>query len=279
MKVKVFAKLNLALNVYPKQGEFHPIDSVCVSVDVFDVVQVKPRRDKKVTLKGFLPTAENIAYKTAVAFAEKFDTNGVDMVIQKSIPVGAGMGGSSADCAAVIFCMCKLFGVDIQDQRVNQLCSLLGSDVTFMLTGGLGRMQGKGDCVTFGSCPTQYFVLTVFSTMMSAGQVYNAFDSLPSQAFVDCQQMFQMLTSGQDAQKIQNNHLQLACQSLSSYAQSYLYFAKDNGFVTNMTGSGSAYYVWCQSEQQATEIYQKLRSCGFSSKVCQSVPFGIQVIQ
>ena len=73
MKVKVYAKLNLTLNVFPKVGNFHPLDSVVTSVNIFDVVEVTPRKDKKVKIKGFLPTAENIAYKTAVAFVKTLD--------------------------------------------------------------------------------------------------------------------------------------------------------------------------------------------------------------
>ena len=277
MKVKVFAKLNLTLNVFPKEGNFHPIDSVVTSVNLWDVVEVKPRKDKKVKLKGCMPTADNIAYKTATAFVQQFDTFGVTIDIKKGIPIGAGMGGSSADSAGVIYCMCKLFGVDIDSPQIANLCATLGSDISFMLKGGIARMQGKGDEVTFGTCPFNlYFVLTTFTQSMSTADVYNAFDVLPEQCKTDCEKLFNLLCDGNLAIELQNNNLQPACQSLSSYAQSYIQCARDLGYTPNMTGSGSAYYIWCTNQTNAQTVSQQLKQKGFNCTAVHSVPFGIE---
>lgn len=279
MKVKVYAKLNLSLNVFPKRGNFHPIDSVVTSINLFDQVEVISRKDKKVVIKGFMPTKENVAHKTAAAFMSQFDTNGVTISIKKGIPVGAGMGGSSADSAAVIYCMCKLFDVDIRCQKVVDLCASLGSDISFMLLGGVARMQGKGDDVTFGQCPDGlYFALTCFPVVMSTADVYQAFDDLPDQPHADCAKMFQLLCDGATPFEMQNNNLQVACQSLSAYAQGYLHCARDLGYRPNMTGSGSAYYVWCNNQQDAENVAEQLNNCGFSCVVVHSVPYGIEQI-
>ncbi len=279
MKVQVYAKLNLSLNVYPKEGNFHPIDSVVTSVNIFDIVEVKVRKDKKIKLKGFMPTVDNIAYKTAKAFMEKFTTNGVDISITKGIPIGAGMGGSSADSAGVLYCMCKLFSVDINNPNVSDICKSLGSDITFMLKGGLALMQGKGDDVIFVQTPLQlYFVLTCFTQKMSTADVYGVFDDLPEPLHTNSQQLLQNLQEGNLTRNLQNNNLQPACQSLSSYAQSYLQCAKDNGFLPNMTGSGSAYYIWCKEQEESFAVCQTLKSQGYNSKVVKSISFGIEMI-
>lgn len=279
MKVKVYAKLNLTLNLFPKVGNFHPIDSVVTSVNIWDQIEVKPRKDKKIKLKGFMPTVDNIAYKTAVAFVEQFDTFGVNIDIKKGIPIGAGMGGSSADSAGVIYCMCKLFDIDLQSEPVAKLCASLGSDITFMLKGGIARMQGKGDDVTFGECPFNlYFALTRFSQSVSTTDVYNAFDTLPEQRKTDSEKLFNLLCNGNLAIELQNNNLQPACQSLSSYAQSYLQCASDLGYTPNMTGSGSAYYVWCQSQTNAQTVTKLIQQKGFNCAVVHSVPVGVEPI-
>lgn len=279
MRVKVYAKLNLSLNAFPKRGNFHPIDSVVTSINLFDQVEVSARKDKKVVIKGFMPTMENIAYKTAVAFVSQFDTNGVTISIKKGIPIGAGMGGSSADSAGVIYCMCKLFNVDIYCQQVADLCASLGSDISFMLHGGIARMKGKGDDVTFGELPIDlHFALTCFPVSMSTADVYKVFDNLPTQSHVDCEKMFQLLCDGAPAYEYQNNNLQPACQSLSAYAQGYLHCAHDLGYVPNMTGSGSAYYVWCNSQQDAENVAEQLKSRGFSCVVLNSVHYGIELV-
>lgn len=279
MKVKVYAKLNLTLNVFPKVGNFHPIDSVVTSVNIWDQIEVTPRKDKKVKLKGFMPTVDNIAYKTAVAFVEQFDTFGVNIDIRKGIPIGAGMGGSSADSAGVIYCMCKLFDIDLQCKQVAKLCESLGSDITFMLKGGIARMQGKGDDVTFGECPFNlYFALTRFSQSMSTADVYNAFDTLPEQRKTDSEKLFNLLCNGNLAIELQNNNLQSACQSLSSYAQSYIQCVRDLGYTPNMTGSGSAYYIWCTNQTNAQTVTKLIQQKGFNCAVVHSVPVGVEPI-
>ena len=276
MKVNVYAKLNLTLNVFAKVGNFHPIDSVVTSVNIWDQIEVKPRKDKNVKLKGFMPTKDNIAYKTAVAFVEQFDTFGVNINIKKGITIGAGMGGSSVDSAGVIYCMCKLFGVDINSPQIANLCATLGSDISFMLKGGLARMQGKGDDVTFGTCPFNlYFVLTRFPVSMSTADVYRAFDDINEQPHTDSQKLFNLLCDGHLAMELQNNNLQPACQSLSSYAQSYIQCIRDYRRTPNMTGSGSAYYVWCKCQTDAERVMRMLKERGFNATVVHSVPCGI----
>ena len=110
MKLHAYAKLNLTLNVYRGDGKFHELDSIVTSVDVFDTVIVTPRADDIVTVTGVdrvLPQ-DNTAWKTAKAFVDGVGMHGVDIVVQKGIPFGAGMGGSSADASAVATTWCTM---------------------------------------------------------------------------------------------------------------------------------------------------------------------------
>ena len=142
MKVQVCAKLNLTLNVFERQGKFHPIDSIATTVDICDVVTVTKRLDNLVTVSGVkgVEPCNNTAYKVAVAFCKQFGTTGVDISITKGIPFGGGFGGSSAVGSAVAYCMCKIFGVSLD--QVADICAETGSDLTFLLHGGLARPTG-----------------------------------------------------------------------------------------------------------------------------------------
>lgn len=281
MKVKVYAKLNLSLNVLGMKGEFHVIDSVVTSVDVFDVVEVRKRPDNAVNLAGCsnIPLETNTAYKTACAFMERFGSTGVDITITKNIPMGAGMGGSSADAAAVVYCMCKLFGADIRSPEIKQLCAEVGSDVNYMLHGGLARITGKGDDVEIiRNTEKLHFVVTTFDHANSTAQVYSAFDKLPAQTIVDNGELISAITTGKtDLPLI--NHLQPASASLSNYALAYLAFVKSMGHNTTITGSGSAYFILCKSNSDAEALYDKLNEQGFNSFTCQSVERGIEVAE
>lgn len=285
MKVKAYAKLNLTLNVLGAQNGYHNIDSLATTVNIFDVVEVAKRADKRVTVSGLpsVATERNTAYKAACGFIRYFDTYGVDISIEKSIPFGAGMGGSSADAAAVIYCMCKLFYVDLNDGKVKRLCAEIGSDISFMLRGGLGRLRGKGDDVEFGKTGSSMcFALTTFDTSMSTAEVYSQFDKLPAeQAYVDNGALMNLLQKGkaQGVAERFNNHLQAAAVSLSDYACDYLQFCANHGLSPNMTGSGSAYYVACCDEPSANDIAKLLNANGFKTVVCQSVNCGIELMR
>lgn len=283
MKVSVNAKLNLTLNVLGVKGGFHNIDSVVTSVDVCDVVEVTPRSDGEITVVGFdrVKDENNSAYKAACAFKTRFSTCGANITISKGIPVGAGMGGSSADAAAAIYCMGKLYGIDVYSPAVHGLCAELGSDVNFMLRGGIARLSGKGDDVEFGVLAEPlFFVLTEFGTSMSTAEVYSRFDNVDTSnlVFTDNAALIDVLKRATPSgiSECFNNHLQIAASGLSAYAQNYLSFCKNNDLLCNMTGSGSAYYVAFNNEAQARQTVKLLNGNGFKTVLCRSVPCGIK---
>lgn len=284
MKVKVYAKLNLSLNVYPRQGEFHHIDSVVTSVNVFDVVSVLPSRGDgvSVTCDADISPAQNSAYRAATAFQKIFGTGGCKIGIKKGIPMGAGLGGSSADAAAVVYCLCALNRVSLDDERVHSLCAALGSDVNFMLRGGLARLTGKGDDVQWSSlCAPLYFALTTFPTQMSTAEVYSAFDGLPKKRdiFCDNHRLLSSLTNGwgNDVVSLEyGNMLQPAACSISDWARGYLDFCAERERSCTMTGSGSAFFTGCFDKGEAKLVACLLNKHGFTTQVCHSVPRGIE---
>ena len=291
MKVKVYAKLNLTLNVGAKLGEFHPIDSVATSVDVCDVVKVTERTDRQIHVNVVFNVAQeqNTAYRAARAFIEEFGTNGVDVHIQKGIPFGGGLGGSSADAAAVLFCLCKLQKIDMGCEKLQKICKNVGSDVTFMLRGGLGRLRGKGDEVVFGTMHTPiYFALTTFEQEMSSREVYAAFDRVVQGSAKEMRpfesesnaKLLSLLEQGASEQALTyfSNGLQTAAMTISDYAEKYLKFTKANGLNAVMTGSGSAYFIAFTGRADAQKAVNLLNSSGFATILCQSVPQGIEIL-
>lgn len=299
MKVKVFAKVNLTLAVGPKRGKFHPIDSIVTSINLFDTVEVTAQSDSAVNVTCDLPIQmqQNSAYRAAEAFRNKFATGGANIVVKKGIPVGAGLGGSSADAAATVYCLCKIYGIDMFSQEVHAMCAELGSDINFMLRGGLGRMQGKGDDLTFGNmCQPLYFALTVFDKQLSTAEVYHAYDAFPTVGLGSKTQNVDLMSilEGKPAEHkccsllsdnsigavkdICFNDLELAAQKLDSYANAYIKFATSKGRKATMTGSGSAYYIVYDALSDAERATSELTEAGFPTRLCRSVPEGITEI-
>ena len=283
MKVKVYAKLNLTLQVGAKQGAFHSIDSVATSVDIYDTVEVVKRPNAHINVSGVPSVAreQNTAYKAAHALA----MGGVDITVHKGIPFGGGLGGSSADAAAVIYCMCKLFNADIYSPKIHQLCTELGSDISFMLFGGLGRLTGKGDEVSYYKLAAPlYFALTTFDASMSSGEIYSSFDKLGVTRDIShsttSDTVLNLLQQGASGKAITlfGNDLQQATLAVSNYASDYLRFVRSHNLRCNMTGSGSAHYVACVTKSDAEKVCELLNANGFSTVVCKSVNCGIEEI-
>ena len=118
------AKVNLFLGVHGETDErgYHRVDSVMSSIDLVDQVLISPAASLSVTCipAASFPQEDNSAYRAAVAMGDAFRRKpSFEIVIDKHIPQRSGMGGASADAAAVILGLCDIWGIDTNDPRVT----------------------------------------------------------------------------------------------------------------------------------------------------------------
>ena len=107
---------------------------------------------------------ENIAYKAVVELAKalgRTQDETIEMILNKVIPAEAGLGGGSSNAAAALVGAATLWGVGMEDERVQEVASRLGADVSFFLKGGCARLSGKGDVFEAQLEPRSGFVLLV----------------------------------------------------------------------------------------------------------------------
>ena len=185
VKIKAYAKVNLTLELDGVENGYHLLDSLVASVDIFDLIVLKKRKGRlsAVTMHGMgsesIPPENNNALKAAEAFSEEFGTDGADVAIYKNIPIGAGLGGSSADISGVLRGMAQLYGIE-DEARLKSLADRLGSDTGYMLRGGFARMQGRGERVTeIETGAKLHFLLLCPKSSVSAGACYRKYDELP----------------------------------------------------------------------------------------------------
>ena len=185
VKIKSYAKVNLTLEITGVENGFHMLDSLVASIDLFDLIVLKKRKDNlsSITMHGMgsegIPPEKNNALKAAEAFSEVFHTSGADITVYKNIPIGGGLGGSSADVVGVLNGMAKLYNVTDRE-ALKALADRLGSDTGYMLTGGFARMQGRGEQVTpIAVKETLYLLLICPDGGVSAGACYTKYDELP----------------------------------------------------------------------------------------------------
>ena len=161
------------------------LDSLVVNIDLFDLLVLKKRKGalSSATMKGMgsesIPPEKNNALKAAEAFSKAFGTDGADITVYKNIPIGGGLGGSSADVVGVLNGMAALYGVTDR-ARLKEIADSLGSDTGYMLDGGYARMMGRGEKVEKLDLTNKlHFLLICPNSSVSAGECYRTFDEQP----------------------------------------------------------------------------------------------------
>lgn len=189
VKIKAYAKVNLTLEITGEREGYHLLDSLVASVDIADLIVLKKRKDKlsSITMRGLgsenIPPERNNALKAAELFSQKYGVAGADITVYKNIPLGAGLGGSSADASGVLRGMAKLYNID-DEAGVGELADCLGSDTKYMLDGGFVRMEDRGTKLTeTGISEPLHLLLILPRTTVSTGACYGAYDDMPKTAY------------------------------------------------------------------------------------------------
>lgn len=149
MKIKANAKINFSFSICGKREDgYHLVDTVMHSISLFDTVFIEKATDIDVAC-GDMSKEENIAYKAAKLFFESTNiAGGCKIKIEKRIPLSAGLGGGSADAAAVLLGLDKLYNTSLSYETLCDMAVKLGADVPFFIKGGCMRSQGIGENLT-----------------------------------------------------------------------------------------------------------------------------------
>ncbi len=262
IKRKIGAKLNLTLDIVGHKGNFHQLKSLVVELSLKDFICVKKRKDDKITLKvkgANLPLDErNNAYKTAKLFKEKFSTFGVDIYINKKIPLGGGLGGSSADSAGVLLAMKELFLIN---DDLKEISSHLGSDVYYMLFGKSAVLEGKGEEITKIDCKNKlYFLLAPANEECLAKDSYFEYDN-QQKTYPPCtDRAVEFYQEGQVDKllSVMKNDLLPASIKLVPKISENLKILSCCGNAF-MTGSGATTFCLFKTRRERNKWYKKLK--------------------
>jgi 4-diphosphocytidyl-2-C-methyl-D-erythritol kinase len=148
IRLRCYSKLNLSLDITGKRPDgYHELDGIMQSISLSDTVEIK--RADAITTRSDVPDVdpvENTAYAAARAFfAHTGIAGGADIRVNKRIPRMSGLGGASANAAAVLVGLNRLYGANLSDQTLAELGVRIGADVPFALLGGTARAGGIGE--------------------------------------------------------------------------------------------------------------------------------------
>ncbi len=245
------AKINLTLDVLGEENGYHLLDSLVCTVSLSDRIVAKKRKDGliSVTMHGMgsesIPPECNNAQRAGEKFVSAFGTCGAEIAVYKNIPVGAGLGGSSADAAGVLRAMAKLYGIE-DGGALKPLADELGSDTGYLLQGGFARLRGRGEQVEpLGAAPTLFLLLLAPKEGVSTAECYKKCDAYPKSRPHTARALECLLAGNAEwAAKLFYNDLYPAAAELNPEVEEA--FCALKGFSpwgTCMTGSGSGVFA------------------------------------
>ena len=274
--MKAYSKINLCLDVgeWDEEVGKHHIDSVMQTIDLCDNLTVRRRSDRQCTstfTSGHAIENDN-ALAAAQLFVETFGTNGVDIVINKLIPIGAGLGGSSADAAAVLKAMAMLYNVPLD--QLPPLAARIGSDVPFLLDTGVARVQGFGEQVTpLAPLPLLYAVLAFPRQSINSADAYRDFDNMRKKpAPIRCEDIYGWLYEGRNTKLYNNNSLYPVCATRCPAIGTAVRDMQDLASIhIAMSGSGTCVYALYPKLDNAYAKLADLQEKGYVAKLCRLV--------
>lgn len=280
------AKINLSLDITGRRKDgYHLMDMVMQSVTLHDTVSLRKQETVSISLQlengaaGLSADEKNTAYKAAVLFFSSTGlSGGADIRLVKRIPQEAGMAGGSADAAAVLAGLNRLYETGLSLQELMDIGVKVGADVPFCLTGGTARVQGIGEIVIpvpLFNCGTYVIVKPPFG--ISTPLSFQRFDMMGGCRRPD-NDILLMAMAAKDLRQVRStsaNVLEQATESPEINAVKNRLYSLGADFSL-MTGSGSAVFGLFAQEQKAKVAAQALQGCGRVC-LCSAAPSGIEV--
>ena len=271
------SKINIGLAITGKREDgYHDIDSIFQSIRLSDSIYFA--KHHSVVFSGGAPELpeymqklvtygeENLALKALRAVQEYTGCKaGAAIHLLKRVPIQAGLGGGSADAAAMLVGLNRFWDLRLTQEELLQIGATLGSDVPFLLQGGTARGTGRGEILTYGKSPDPHWLLLVkpkvsVSTATAYGRFTNK--SVATKQTIDTVQ-----------QHLENNDLKSAFLSSANTFEELLFpdheelvickeFFTSRGYPTIMTGSGPTMVVLLDKPMEALQLQEEIKAAG-----------------
>ncbi len=248
---KAYAKLNLTLGVlYKRMDGYHALDTLMQTVSLFDRVTVSPSKTVEVHVTGADLPFENTMYKAAKLY-QAASGKGALITCEKRLPSEAGMGGGSADAAAVLRGLQRLHRM-LTDGELRRIALTVGADVPFCLQGGLCRCEGVGEILTPVVGPTLHFAVVKPPRGVSTKALFQSL-SLPRKRVetVRCLARLGKNDLPGAAACMENALEGPAVELVPEIGQIKTALLEKGALAASMTGSGSAVFGLFESSEGA----------------------------
>ncbi|YBV90754.1 4-(cytidine 5'-diphospho)-2-C-methyl-D-erythritol kinase [Bacillus sp. PK9-021] len=274
LMVKAPAKINLSLDVLHKRPDgYHEVKMIMTTIDLADRIELSDREDGRIVIYShnrFVPDDQrNLAYQAAQILKRRYNiSKGVNILIDKHIPVAAGLAGGSSDAAATLRGLNTLWELGLSLDTLAQIGAEIGSDVSFCVYGGAALATGRGEIVEHIEAPPSCWVILAKPEIgVSTADVYRNL-KIEEMDHPKVDEMVHAIQSGNYDQMCSLVGNVLEAVTLKMHPEVALIKEQIKRFGADavlMSGSGPTVFGLVQHDSRMHRIYNGLR--GFCDKV------------
>jgi 4-diphosphocytidyl-2-C-methyl-D-erythritol kinase len=247
------AKLNLFLHVVGRRPDgYHLLQTAFRLIDLCDWLRFIPREDGEVRLARAVPGVaadENLVARAArLLQAEAGARAGVEIDLEKNIPVGGGLGGGSSDCATTLAVLNRLWGLNLPPEKLAELGLALGADVPFFLFGRNAFGEGIGERLTPLDLPEAWYIVLVPPVAVPTRSIFQSPELTRNSKTIKI--------SGFSAGFGKNDLEPVVCRRHAEVA-AHLEWLRQFGDA-RMSGSGACVFVEFAAEREARSVHSRM---------------------
>jgi 4-diphosphocytidyl-2-C-methyl-D-erythritol kinase len=254
IQVAAPAKVNLFLHVTGRRADgYHTLESLFAMVDLADTITLR-RRDDRAIVRGNdvagVAAADDLAIRAARALQAESGTRfGVELVVDKRIPIGGGLGGGSSDAASTLLALNRMWELALPRTRLMAIAATLGADVPFFVGGTPAVARGIGEQLTPVTMPAQWIAIACPAAAVRTADIFAASELTRNTASAK----IDVFSEGYG-----HNDLQAVTVARAPAVRDAISALNDAAPHARMTGSGACAIALCASEPEARRAVASL---------------------
>ncbi len=247
------AKINIFLHITGQLANgYHTLQSAFQLLGFYDTIYLRPTSNSKIkrlTDVDGVPEQQDLTVRAALALQQATGTaRGVEIEINKQIPMGAGLGGGSSDAATILLALNQLWSLNLSRKNLMEIGVKLGADVPFFIFGQNAWAEGIGEILSPLSLPTQYYVVLTPHINVSTAKIF-----ANSRLTKDTKPLkIADFSDGQNAKLFRNDLEKVVCEEFTAVANSLKWLSQYG--EARMSGSGASVFVAVDSYKKAEAV-------------------------
>ncbi len=269
LKIDSPAKVNLTLDIIRKRDDgYHELEMIMQELELKDEIVLKEIEENKIIIKSNsteIPLNEkNLCWKAAKLVKQKKGIEkGIEIFIEKNIPVAGGLGGGSSNAAAVIKGLNQMWGLKMQQKEMQEIAEKIGMDIAFFLFGKTCFASGRGEKIEkIKDFPKSRIIICNPGIRVSTKTAYSKVNYEKSGKTLASQKMKKEIEEGKATEelvKLLHNDFEFSVLKQFPEIQKVKELMQKNSLNALMSGSGSTVFCFPETKEQATELMDSLK--------------------